>query len=69
MVGVRVKVGVGAVGVKVGISVGVFVTVGVAVEVGGTPKNCSTVMEQAESSMAKIRRTEFFFMWRSNPFI
>ena len=38
MVGVRVKVGVGTVGVNVGVSVGVFVNVGAAVEVGGVPK-------------------------------
>jgi hypothetical protein len=64
MVGVRVKVGVGAVGVLVGESVGVFVIVkvGATVEVGGIPKNSPTVMEQAESNTAKIRRMEIFFM-------
>ena len=62
-VGVEVKVGVGTVGVKVGAFVGVFVNVGAGVEVGGTPKNCPTVMEQAESNTAKIRRImEIFFM-------
>jgi hypothetical protein len=63
-VGVVVKVGVGTVGVKVGASVGMFVivNVGTAVEVGGIPKNSPTVMEQAESNTAKIKRTEIFFM-------
>jgi hypothetical protein len=61
---VKVKVDVGTVGVNVGLSVGVFVNVGEGMGVGGAPKNSPTVMEQAESNIAHIRRIEFFFMSR-----
>jgi len=62
-VGVAVKVGVGMVGVALGISVGVFVSVGAGVEVAtGAKRNCSNVMEQEESSMAQIKKTNTFFI-------
>jgi hypothetical protein len=32
------------------------------VGVGGEPKNCPTVIEQAESNTVQIRRMEIFFM-------
>jgi hypothetical protein len=47
----------------------VLVNVGTAVGVGGAPKNCPTVMEQAESSIAQARRIKKFFMGRINPYI
>ena len=59
----------GTVGVKVGLSVGVLVNVGTAVGVGGAPKNCPTVMEQAESNAVQIRKIKIFFLGRINPFI
>jgi hypothetical protein len=57
MVGVVVKVGDGTVGVKVGTSVNVnVIDAGIDVSVRCTPRNLSTLMEQAESTNIIIKR-------------